>query len=345
MKKMLLTTVMSILSILCIGCTANFKTEPVVDSSIVDTTTKPATTTTRSTVTIVITSTYETSTETIEAVETTETTETTEAVTAVETTTTTVESSYVMETTPIVTTVAIAEVPTYVDAPYTVRSGDTIGEIAYANYLTPKQVMDYNGLTTDIIHPGQIIYLPGVSEYEVIYPEIYSNSSNDNSEYNPTPEYNSDGLVNWFSVTLSTTGAGYESWYNIELAASTLDGYVLPAGTTFSWASVMGPSDTYQGYLLAPGYVNDEVVYVPGGGICFVSTTLMQAARGAGCSIIEKHDHSLPVSYATPGNEASVNWGSWDLRFYNPSSTTDLVFHVTTDEWSRSCTITCSPLS
>jgi vancomycin resistance protein YoaR len=68
----------------------------------------------------------------------------------------------------------------------------------------------------------------------------------------------------------------------------------------------------------------------------------MQAARGAGCVITEKHDHSLPVSYASSGDEASVSWGWWDLRFYNPSASTTLTFYVTTDATARSCTISCS---
>lgn len=101
------------------------------------------------------------------------------------------------------------------------------------------------------------------------------------------------------------------------------------------------------------GYGNDNDEYysygntvtstAPGGGVCLVSTCMMQTARAAGCIITEKHDHSMPVSYAVPGDEASVSYGSWDLQFYNPSSTTGIVFTTWYDNSTCSVTITATP--
>jgi len=50
-----------------------------------------------------------------------------------------------------------------------------------------------------------------------------------------------------------------------------------------------------------------------------VSTTLFNAAVKADLEIIERHSHSLTVGYVDKGKDATVNWGSQDLRFRNTS--------------------------
>lgn len=159
----------------------------------------------------------------------------------------------------------------------------------------------------------------------------------------PTSSSVNTDVVHSFSVTLCTS-TGTNSWYNIQLAAETLDGMTLNPGQSFSWHSYMGWCNKDKGYKESTIYMNGEVSKASGGGICFVSTTLMQAARGAGCVITEKHDHSLPVKYAGRGNEAAVSWGGKNLRFYNPSSTTTLKFSVSTNGNTGACTITCAPV-
>ena len=56
-----------------------------------------------------------------------------------------------------------------------------------------------------------------------------------------------------------------------------------------------------------------------GGGICQVSTTLFNAAVKADMEIVERHSHSLTVSYVDRGKDAAVNWDSQDLKFTNNS--------------------------
>ena len=104
---------------------------------------------------------------------------------------------------------------------------------------------------------------------------------------------------------------------NIMIGCTKINGLIVHPGETFSWEAVMGGSTEAQGYLLSKGYSGGKVVQTPGGGVCFVSTTLMQGARAYGLDIIECHDHSLPVSYASRGNEAAVSFGSADLKFAN----------------------------
>ena len=50
-----------------------------------------------------------------------------------------------------------------------------------------------------------------------------------------------------------------------------------------------------------------------------MSTTLFNAAVKADMEIVERHNHSLTVSYVDRGKDAAVNWNSQDLKFTNHS--------------------------
>ncbi|MBE5806576.1 MAG: LysM peptidoglycan-binding domain-containing protein [Clostridiales bacterium] len=127
-------------------------------------------------------------------------------------------------------------------------------------------------------------------------------------------------------VELTTDTTELNSLYNIELACKNLDGFVLYPGETFSWFEVIGPADESQGYKIATVIADGKTSYAAGGGICLVSTALMQAARTSGCEIIERHDHGLPISYAKPGDEATVSYGWLDLKFKNNSAEQAIIF-------------------
>lgn len=127
-------------------------------------------------------------------------------------------------------------------------------------------------------------------------------------------------------VELTTDTTEANSLYNIELACKNLDGFVLYPGETFSWFEVIGPADESQGYKVATVIADGKTSFASGGGVCLVSTALMQAARTSGCEIIERHDHGLPVSYAKPGDEATVSYGWLDLKFKNNSTKQAIIF-------------------
>lgn len=104
---------------------------------------------------------------------------------------------------------------------------------------------------------------------------------------------------------------------NIKLAMQLINGTCIEPGETFSFNETVGKRTTERGFKLATAYSSGEVTEDVGGGICQVSTTLFNAAVKADLEIVERHNHSLTVSYVDKGKDAAVNWNSQDLRFTN----------------------------
>lgn len=111
---------------------------------------------------------------------------------------------------------------------------------------------------------------------------------------------------------------------NISLALSAINGVAIAPGDTFSFNETVGQRTTARGYKMAGAYSDGELTEQVGGGICQVSTTLFNAAAKGDLKITERHAHSLPVSYVDKGKDATVNWGSQDLRITN--NTPDTIY-------------------
>lgn len=106
---------------------------------------------------------------------------------------------------------------------------------------------------------------------------------------------------------------------NIKLAMSLINGTRIAPGEEFSFNKAVGQRTEARGFRKAPAYSGGEVTEQVGGGICQVSTTLFNAAVKADMEILERHNHSLTVSYVEKGKDATVDWGHQDLRFRNTS--------------------------
>ena len=106
---------------------------------------------------------------------------------------------------------------------------------------------------------------------------------------------------------------------NIESAIKILDGYILYPNIEFSFIEEvinkipedeLGPASTI---------IDEERVLGLGGGLCQVATTLYNVALLSGISIRERKNHSSPVSYVSPGLDATVSKGEGvDLKIQNP---------------------------
>ncbi|MER3479562.1 MAG: vancomycin resistance protein [Meiothermus sp.] len=105
--------------------------------------------------------------------------------------------------------------------------------------------------------------------------------------------------------------------HNLRLAASRLDGLLIPPGV-FSFNRALGEVSEQAGYKEAYVILGDRTEQGVGGGVCQVSTTFFRAAYFAGLPILERHPHSYLVRYYTPpGLDASVFQPYLDLRVEN----------------------------
>lgn len=124
-----------------------------------------------------------------------------------------------------------------------------------------------------------------------------------------------NGLLSAYTTTFNQ--ADRDRSYNIKIAASALDGFIIKPSEAFSFNGVVGSRSTEAGYKNAKVIVNNELVDGLGGGVCQVSTTLYNAALLAGMEIVDRSNHSIPVSYVPPGRDATVADNYLDFRFKN----------------------------
>src|SRR6185369_15616074 len=86
-----------------------------------------------------------------------------------------------------------------------------------------------------------------------------------------------------------------EKQHNIKLAASRLNGVVVPPGATFSFNKEVGPTTVEAGFEWGYGLESngDTVKTVPSvaGGICQVATTLFQPVFWSGFQLEERNWH------------------------------------------------------
>lgn len=115
---------------------------------------------------------------------------------------------------------------------------------------------------------------------------------------------------------------------NLRLAAEAINGYVIEPGATFSFNEVVGDTTAERGYKEAPVLYSSGLGSSDGGGICQVSTALYIAAVKADLEIVERHPHSVPSDYAPIGLDATIVYGSRDLRIKNNKRTDTLTEQV-----------------
>lgn len=118
-----------------------------------------------------------------------------------------------------------------------------------------------------------------------------------------------------------------EKIFNIKLAASRLNGVVVPPGEVFSFNRELGPTTLKSGYQIGFGIAvnNGQTETIPSvaGGICQVSTTLLHAVFWAGYQIEERYPHLYWIAtYGSPprgmlGLDATVDDPNLDFKFRN----------------------------
>ena len=129
--------------------------------------------------------------------------------------------------------------------------------------------------------------------------------------------YHITGQIGIFSTTFNAQRLNRTK--NIVLAAGSINDCLLAPGEVFSFNEVVGPRTKERGYDEADIIIQNELVPGIGGGVCQVSSTIYNAALLAGLEIVERYNHSMMITYVRPGLDATVSYGSKDLKFRNNS--------------------------
>jgi len=139
-----------------------------------------------------------------------------------------------------------------------------------------------------------------------------------------------------FTTSFKTSGANRCN--NLQQASNSLDSVVIFPGQTFSYDKCLGPRNAANGYKVAGIFLNGQHAEGMGGGICQGSTTLYNCVlKTPGLTIVERHSHSLPVSYVKKGMDATVSEGTLDFRFRN-----DNTYPIILTSYVQNKTITCN---
>ncbi|WP_113673261.1 VanW family protein [Vallitalea guaymasensis] len=107
---------------------------------------------------------------------------------------------------------------------------------------------------------------------------------------------------------------------NLRIACNKINGTILYPGQDFATHVAISPISSKNGYREAPIIISGEVKDGLGGGICQVATTLYNAVLMAELKVIERQNHSMPVSYIEKGKDATMSGSHVDFVFENSSN-------------------------
>ncbi len=113
----------------------------------------------------------------------------------------------------------------------------------------------------------------------------------------------------------------YAEYRNINQgrAAELINGTIIKPGETFSFNDVVGERTVANGFttgtVINGGVFREEL----GGGVSQVATTMYNAGFFGGMDDTEHHPHAFYISRYPAGREATVYFGSLDLRWKNPT--------------------------
>ena len=130
---------------------------------------------------------------------------------------------------------------------------------------------------------------------------------------------------------------------NVALGSSLLNNTLIAPGKIFSVNATTGERTAAKGFKMAPTIIAGKLEDSVGGGMCQVSTTVFNAAFEAGLQIVERHNHELYISHYPLGRDATVSYGSYDLKFRNDTPNWILLKTDFTG-WSLTVSLYSSPL-
>ncbi len=149
----------------------------------------------------------------------------------------------------------------------------------------------------------------------------FLNKSNENNSFHASSETIAE-LESGKAYTLGQATSASQSEEegrvaNISIASSDLNNCQIGPGEVFSVNEILHDTTKDLRYAEAPAFNGDGSSMERGGGICQVVSTLYLAAIQAGLEIVERHPHSIAVDYTSMGLDATVSYGTYDLKLKN----------------------------
>lgn len=105
--------------------------------------------------------------------------------------------------------------------------------------------------------------------------------------------------------------------YNIKLACERINNSLILPNQVFSMDKALGTRTKENGYKEAPVIIKNQLIEGVGGGVCQVTSTLYIAVLKAKLGIVERVNHSMPLGYVEPGQDATIAEGYIDFKFKN----------------------------
>lgn len=122
---------------------------------------------------------------------------------------------------------------------------------------------------------------------------------------------------------------------NIKVATSSTSNVLIRPGEVYSVNETIGPRLEKYGYKEAKVIINNELVPGIGGGVCQVSSTLYNAVLLSDLKIIERRNHSLPLSYIGLGRDATISGDYIDFKFMNNTNYPIYIYGEVKGSWVK----------
>ncbi|GAA4935004.1 VanW family protein [Streptomyces coeruleoprunus] len=120
------------------------------------------------------------------------------------------------------------------------------------------------------------------------------------------------------TFTVNFPAAPYRTT-NIGRAVELINGSVVQPGEVWSFNRTVGERTKANGFVDGTMIMDGQYRKAPGGGVSAVATTVYNALFFAGVEPLEHGAHSFYIERYPAGREATVAWGTLDLKFRNDS--------------------------
>ncbi|MFF8278793.1 VanW family protein [Streptomyces lateritius] len=118
---------------------------------------------------------------------------------------------------------------------------------------------------------------------------------------------------------------------NIGRAVELINGSLVRPGEVWSFNRTVGERTKANGFVDGTMILDGQYHSAPGGGVSAVATTVFNAVFFAGVKPVEYGAHSFYIERYPAGREATVAWGTLDLKFRNDSGNAIYIEASSTD--------------